>query len=70
MLKKYIGLWKKVYHSRQSSTKEIYEYYFSNKWEKMGDELKFDLSRGTLLYGEVVKEMRGEARSQRKVIFL
>ena len=45
-------------------------YHFTrNKWEKLGDELKFDLSRGTLIYGEVVKEMRGEARSQRKVIF-
>ena len=43
-------------------------YHFSrNKWEKLGDDMQFDLSRGTLLYGEIVKEMRGEARSQRKV---
>jgi len=35
--------------------------------EKLGDDLQFDLSRGTLLYGEIVKEMRGEGRSQRKV---
>ena len=43
-------------------------YHFSrNKWEKLGDDLQFDLSRGTLLYGEIVKEMRGEGRSQRKV---
>ena len=38
-----------------------------NRWDKVGDDLKFDLSPGTLLYGEVIKEMRGEARSQRKV---
>ena len=45
-------------------------FYSRNKWEKLGEELQFDLSRGTLLYGEIVKEMRGEARSQRKVIII
>ena len=45
---------------------KVYQLW-RTKWEKVGDDLKFDLSPGTLIYGEVVKEMRGESRSQRKV---
>ena len=38
-----------------------------NKWNRLRDDMKFELSPGTLIYGEIVKEMRGEARSQRRV---
>ena len=45
---------------------KVYQYN-RNMWERIGDDQKFDLSRGTLLYGEIVNEMRGEAKSQRRV---
>ena len=37
-------------------------------WRRMEDQTKFELSPNTLLYGEVVKEFRGEGKSQRKVV--
>ena len=36
-------------------------------WRRLDDSVKFELSPGTLLYGEVVTEYRGEGKSQRKV---
>ena len=45
---------------------KVYQYN-RNMWERIGDDQKFELSRGTLLYGEIVNEMRGEAKSQRRV---
>ena len=48
---------------------KVYHFY-RNRWEKLGEELQFDLSRGSLIYAEVVKEMRGEGKMQRKVFVL
>jgi len=37
-------------------------------WRRLEDGMKFELSPGTLLYGEIVKEYRGEGKSQRRVV--
>jgi len=35
-------------------------------WRRMDDHCKFELAANTLLYGEIVREFRGEGKSQRK----
>ena len=39
----------------------------SGYWRRLEDGLKFELAPNTLLYGEIVKEYRGEGKSQRRV---
>ena len=40
----------------------------SGYWRRMEDGLKFELAPNTLLYCEIVKEYRGEGKSQRRVV--
>ena len=37
-------------------------------WKRVEDQLRFELAPNTLLYAEVVKEFRGEGKSQRRVV--
>eukprot|EP00090_Calanus_glacialis_P017517 TRINITY_DN27259_c0_g1_i1.p1 TRINITY_DN27259_c0_g1~~TRINITY_DN27259_c0_g1_i1.p1 ORF type:complete len:923 (-),score=365.91 TRINITY_DN27259_c0_g1_i1:140-2908(-) len=37
-------------------------------WKRVDDQLRFELSPNTLIYAEVVKEFRGEGKSQRRVV--
>ena len=37
-------------------------------WKRLDDQLRFELSPNTLIYAEVVKEFRGEGKSQRRVV--
>ena len=39
----------------------------SQVWKRVDDQIRFELSPNTLLYAEIVKEFRGEGKSQRRV---
>ena len=39
----------------------------TNCWRRLEDGVKFELAPNSLLYGEIVKEYRGEGKSQRRV---
>ena len=40
----------------------------SGYWKRVEDQNKFELSANTLVYGELVREYRGEGKSQRKAV--
>ena len=46
----------------------VYRLEASGFWRRLEDGLKFELAPNTLLYGEIVKEYRGEGKSQRRVV--
>ena len=46
---------------------KVYRLTSRGGWERTEDSLRFEMPSGTLVYGEIVKEMRGEARSMRRV---
>jgi len=46
---------------------KVYRLTPRGSWERTEDTLRFEMPAGTLVYGEVVREMRGEARSMRRV---
>jgi cap1 methyltransferase len=46
---------------------KVYRMEANGYWRRLEDGLKFELAPNTLLYGEVVKEYRGEGKSQRRV---
>lgn len=45
-------------------------YFLSprGKWDRVANDCKFELSPDTIVYGEIVNEMRGEGPSTKKVI--